>query len=173
MTAIFALIPRWVYAALVATLAATSCKLTVDLGAVKLELEKAKVAYEQERAEAAIKLAQEQQRYREADQAIQKTATAIREETHAQILAANAVADDLRRRLRVASANAATAALVSSATQVAATEQAGAGSDKPLVPAPIGEQDVDEAERADLIRVELLGCYRQYDAARSALEALK
>lgn len=42
--ALFGAIPKWVWAALVAALAATSCKLTVDLGAVKLEVEKARVA---------------------------------------------------------------------------------------------------------------------------------
>lgn len=44
MTALLALVPRWVWAALVAALAATSCKLTIDLGSVKLELEKSRVA---------------------------------------------------------------------------------------------------------------------------------
>ena len=47
MTAFLALIPRWVWAALVAALAATSCKLTIDLGSVKLELEKSKVVVAQ------------------------------------------------------------------------------------------------------------------------------
>lgn len=44
MIAVLNLVPRWVWMALVAALAATSCKLTVDLGAVKFELEKSKVA---------------------------------------------------------------------------------------------------------------------------------
>jgi hypothetical protein len=47
MIAFLDLIPRWVWMALVAALAATSCKLTVDLGSVKLELEKSKVAVAQ------------------------------------------------------------------------------------------------------------------------------
>lgn len=44
LAGLFDLVPRWVWASLVAAFAATSCKLTVDLGAVKLELEKARVA---------------------------------------------------------------------------------------------------------------------------------
>lgn len=47
MIAFLNLVPRWVWMALVAALAATSCKLTVDLGSVKLELEKSKVAVAQ------------------------------------------------------------------------------------------------------------------------------
>lgn len=47
MMAFLNLVPRWVWMALVAALAATSCKLTVDLGSVKLELEKSKVAVAQ------------------------------------------------------------------------------------------------------------------------------
>ena len=44
IAAFFNAVPRWVWIALVAALGATSCKLTVDLGSVKLELEKSKVA---------------------------------------------------------------------------------------------------------------------------------
>ena len=165
------LVPSWVWAGLAATLAATSCKLKIDLGSVQLELEKAKVVHEQERAEAAIKLAQEQQRYREADQAIQKTATAIQEETHEQVLAANAAADDLRRRLRVASANAATAALVSSAT---APARVAATTVEPgeVVSLRTGDDLVSLALRADEIRADAQACRRQYDAARAEIDAL-
>ena len=44
IAAFFNAVPRWVWIALVAALGATSCKLTIDLGSVKLELEKSKVA---------------------------------------------------------------------------------------------------------------------------------
>ena len=44
IVAFFNAVPRWVWIALVAALGATSCKLTIDLGSVKLELEKSKVA---------------------------------------------------------------------------------------------------------------------------------
>lgn len=166
------LIPSWVWAAAVAALAATSCKLTVDLGAVKLELEKTKVVYEQERAHQATVLAQAQQRYRTAEQAITETTVAVREERHDEILAANAAADDLRRRLRVASANAATAALVSrtvaASTPAAAPIELGA-----VLPLGVGDDLVSLALRADELRADAQACRKQYEAARSALEALK
>ena len=44
MTALFAMIPRWVYAALIAMLAATSCKFKWDKDGLALEVEKHKVA---------------------------------------------------------------------------------------------------------------------------------
>ena len=171
VSALLSLVPRWVWAALVAALAATSCKLTVDLGAVKLELEKAKVAHEQERAEAATRLAQEQQRYRDADRAIQATANAIREETHAQVIVARADADALRQRLRIAQANAATAALVSSTTAPAsigpAAVEVGA-----VIPAGVGDDLVSLAQRAEELRADAIACRRQYEDARNRLEAL-
>ncbi len=184
MTAILSLVPRWVWAALVAALAATSCKLTIDLGSVKLELEKAKVAmaeqeaaYESARANAAETLAAAQARARQAEQDTIKVAATIREESNAQILAANAVADSLRERVRNARAEAFTrtysAAVMPRSTTVAAAPETPVVSDEPVVLGTIGEQDVDEAERAETIRVELLGCYRQYDEARSRLEAMK
>lgn len=165
------LIPSWVWAAAVAALTTISCKLTVDLGAVKLELEKTKVVYEQERANAMTVLANAQERARQAEQSIQTTANAIREETHAQVLVARADADALRQRLRIAQANAATAALVSSATSsagiAAAPVEAGA-----FLPAGVGDDLVSLALRAEELRADAQSCRRQYDAARAEIEAM-
>lgn len=170
--AIFGLVPNWVWAALAATLAATSCKLTVDLGAVKLELEKTRVVYEQERAHQATVLAQAQQRARQAEQTLTESTVTIREETHAQVLASAAAADDLRRRLRVAAANAATAALLPRATAVATYQPPGPVQAGAVLPAGAGDDLVSLALRADELRVELQACYRTYDAARAAIEAV-
>lgn len=173
MSALFALVPRWVYAAIIATLAATSCKLTVDLGSVKLELEKAKVAHQFERANAAVVLAQAQYRARQAEQNLVEATVQIREETHAQLAASTAAADDLRRRLRASAANAATAALVSGAAQAAATQPPGAVDVGAQLPERAGSDLVSLAERADVLRAELNACYRTYEAARLGLEAMK
>ena len=166
------LVPSWVWAAAVAALAATSCKLTVDLGAVKLELEKTKVVYEQERANQMAVLAQAQQRFRTAEQSLVEATVQIREETHAQLAANTAAADDLRRRLRIAQANAATAALVSSATQVAPAEPPGTVDAGAQLSERVGSDLVSLAERGDTLRAELQACYRTYEAARSGIEAL-
>ena len=166
------LVPSWVWAAAVATLAATSCKLKIDLGSVQLELEKTKVVYEQERANQMAVLAQAQQRFRQSEQNLVEATVAIREETHAQVLASAAAADDLRRRLRTSAANAATAALVSSATQVAPAEPPGTVDAGAQLSERVGNDLVSLAERGDTLRAELQACYRTYEAARLGLEAL-
>jgi hypothetical protein len=166
------IIPSWAYAAIIAALAATSCKLKVDLGSVQLELEKTKVVYEQERAASLAVLANAQERARQAEHDLTRTAATIREETHAQVIASAAVADDLRRRLRAQSANAATAALVSSATTTAAVEAPAALVDGAVIPERVGVGLVGLAERAEETRLELVSCRREYESARTRLEAL-
>lgn len=165
------LIPNWMLAVMVAVSVATSCKLKIDLGAAKLELEKTHVVHEQERANQLAVLAQAQQRYRQAEQAITETTVKVREERHAEILAANAAADDLRKRLRIAQANAATAALVSRTTEPAGPAAATVGSGE-VVSLRTGDDLVSLALRADEIRADAQACRRQYDAARSEIEAL-
>lgn len=173
MTAIFSLIPSWVWAAAVAALTTISCKLTVDLGAVKLELEKTKVVHEQERANQLAVLANAQERARQAEQSIQATATAIREESHAQVLAARADADRLRDRLRAQlNPPRAAASVVPSAAQAAAVA-APADSAGAQLPLGVGDDLVSLALRAEELRADAQACRRQYDAARSALEAMK
>lgn len=180
---LLSLIPSWVWAAAVAALTTVSCKLTVDLGAVKLELEKSKVAmaeqeaaYESSRANAATVLAEAQARAREAEQSIQTTANAIREETHAQVLAANAAADALRERLRVARSEQEprpfVSALMPSAPKVtsAATRPVVAGA---VLPDGLGDELVSLALRAEEIRADAQACRRQYEAARAQIEAME
>ena len=171
MSALLALVPRWVWAAAVAALAATSCKLKVDLGAVQLELEKTRVVYEQERANAATVLAQAQHRARKTEQGLIETVVKTREDTHAQILAATADADRLRQRLRIAQANAATATLVSSTAASAAPATAPVVAGAVLLDG-VGDELVSLALRADEIRADAQACRRQYEAARAAVEAL-
>lgn len=165
------LVPSWVWAAAVAALAATSCKLKIDLGSVQLELEKTKVVYEQERANQLTVLAQAQQRFRAAEQSLVEATVVIREETHEQVTAATTLADNLRQRLRVAQANSATAALVS--RTVAASAPAAAPIEiGEVIPVGVGDDLVSLALRADELRADAQACRKQYDAARSALEAL-
>lgn len=173
MTAILSLVPRWLWAALVAALAATSCKLTIDLGAVKLELEKTKVVHEQERANQLAVLASAQERARQAEQTLTETTVTIREESHAQVLAARADADRLRDRLRAQlNPPRAAASVMPGAAQVAATA-ATADSAGAQLPDGLGDELVSLALRAEELRADAQACRRQYEAARSALEPMK
>lgn len=172
MTAILSLVPRWLWASLVAALAATSCKLTIDLGAVKLELEKTKVVHEQERANQLAVLANAQERARQAEQTLTATAVTIREESHAQVLAARADADRLRDRLRAQQSQARP-----TATDVPGTAEAAApGQALPsgaVIPPRVGDDLVSLALRADELRADAIACHRAYDSARAALESMK
>lgn len=170
MTALFALIPRWAYAALIAMLAATSCKFKWDKDGLALEVEKHKVAAAQLEASQQAALAQATAKARDTEQALVAKVETIQEESHAQLTALARQRDDLRQRLRHEQANAATARLVSSTATVAATAEAAAGSDRPEFSYELGDRLISEAERGDKIRISLLACYKQYDAAREALK---
>jgi hypothetical protein len=77
--------------------------------------------------------------------------------------------DALLKRLRIAESNLATERLMSKAGTIGSNGQASTGSNGGEVPTEIGEEDVQEAKRADLIRIGLTACYKQYDEAREAL----
>ena len=170
MTALFALIPRWVYAALIAMLAATSCKFKWDKDGLALEVEKHKVAAAQLEAQQQAALAKATAKARDTEQALVAKVETIQEESHAQLTALAAQRDALRQRLRHEQANAATARLVSSAASVAATAEAAAGSDRSELSGSAGYDLVSEAYRADQIRLHLATCERQYEAVRDALK---
>ena len=170
MTALFALIPRWVYAALIAMLAATSCKFKLDKDGLSLEVEKHKVAAAQLEAAQQAALAQATAKARDTERALVAQVETIQEESHAQLTALAAQRDALRQRLRHEQANAATARLVSGAASVAATAEAAAGGDRPEFSGPAGYDLVSEAYRADQVRLALNACINQYDAARDALK---
>ena len=171
MTALLALIPRWAYAALIAMLAATSCKFKWDKDGLALEVEKHKVAAAQLQAQQQAALAQATAKARDTERALVAKVETIKEESHAQITALAAQRDDLRRRLRQQQANAATARLLSRPASVATVAEAAAGSDRAELSGSLGFDAVSEAYRADTIRLRLATCERQYEAARGALTA--
>lgn len=169
MTALLSLIPRWVYAALIAMLAATSCKFKWDKDGLALEVEKHKVAAARLEATQQAALAQATAKARDTEQALVAKVETIQEESHAQITAIAAQRDDLRRRLRAAATATRAADSVPAAAITAAVAEAAAGSDRPELSGQAGYDLVSEAYRADTIRLQLSSCERQYDAARDAL----
>lgn len=171
MTALLALIPRWVYAALIAMLAATSCKFKLDKDGLSLEVEKHKVAAAQLEASQQAALAQATAKARDTERALVAQVETIQEESHAQLTALAAQRDALRQRLRHEQANAATARLLSRPASVATAAKAAAGSDRPELSGQAGFDAVSEAYRADQVRLALNACIKQYDAARGALTA--
>lgn len=77
----------------------------------------------------------------------------------------------LLKRVRNAEANLATARLSKDAT-VTSTGSVAESSDGTELLNTIGEEDVEEASRADTIREHLLSCYRYVDRAEAALKSL-
>ena len=170
MTAILSLVPRWVYAALVAMLAATSCKFKWDANGLALEIEKHKVAAAQLEASQQAALAQATAKARDTERALVAQVETIQEESNAQITALARQRDDLRQRLRAAATAAVTARSLSGPASVAAAAETPAGGDRAEFSGPAGYDLVSEAYRADQVRLQLATCERQYEAAREALK---
>lgn len=168
MTALLALVPRWVYAALIAMLAATSCKFKLDKDGLSLEVEKHKVAAAQLEARQQAALAVATAQARETEQALAAKVEEIQETSHAQITALARQRDDLRQRLRAA-ATATRSPGVPTTAITAAFAEAAAGGDGTELSGQAGIDLVSEAYRADTIRLQLATCERQYEAAREAL----
>lgn len=169
MTALLSLIPRWVYAALIAMLAATSCKFKLDKDGLTLEVEKHKVAAAQLEASQQAALAKATAKARNTEQALVAKVETIQEESNAQITALARQRDDLRQRLRAAATAAVTARSLSGPASVAAIAETPAGGDRAELFGQAGFDAVSEAYRADTIRLQLATCERQYEAARDAL----
>lgn len=111
-------------------------------------------------------LAEAHARARNTEQHLVTQAAKSEETKNAEIAAARATADTLRRRLRDA---AATSALVSAAAPATCLAGAAAGGDRSEFPESLGDALVSEAERADQLRAALAACTGQYNAARAAL----
>lgn len=136
--------------------------------AVQVKWDKEKAAYASQIVEA-----QKQLRDIEA-QLVQETAE-IRKQTDEKVRALVAQRDTLLRRLRLAELAQASGVKppgLSCASPAAAAGQAAPGAGAAELPRPLGEQDVDEALRADTIRLNLLACYVQYERAEAALKSV-
>ena len=169
MTALLSLIPRWVYAALIAMLAATSCKFKLDKDGLTLEVEKHKVAAAQLEASQQAALAQATAKARDTEQALVAKVETIQEEKDAQITALARQRDDLRKRLRTATASAGTGSVeVSAATSRSPSAEIAKRNDGTELLGALGYDLVTEAYRADTIRLQLQACERQYEEVRAA-----
>jgi hypothetical protein len=135
----------------------------------QLEELQAKATLSNERAAASLSLAKQEKAHREKELSLQATADQTRKETNEAINLSATRRDVLLKRLRQSkpSAN----RCVSEATSATSTTYAGSAAVGSVFPGSLGEEDVQEASRGDLIRVELIACYRQYEDARKALNA--
>lgn len=142
---------------------------TVRLHGAQLEVAELQVEIESEKATAAHALAVSTIEARETEIALGSKASDTRKETNEQIRNLTVQRDALLKRVLNAELNAAAAAVVSKATSTPISGRASKGSDGGELPGSLGQEDVEEALRADTIRLQLAACYRQYEAAKKAL----
>ena len=157
--------------AICAGLGLYTLKLKGDLRLSEMSRKNEALVFERERLRAAEVLIKRQGEYRQVETNLTAALTIEREQSNEVSKRFARQRDDLLGQLRDAKARA-DAANLPRTTATAGPGQAAAGDDGALVPRPVGERDVREAERADNLRVALLGCYRAYDRARTEIESL-
>ena len=180
-------IPKWFYAAVIAALAATSCKLKIDLSWFQLELEKSKVQVSQAEAEtartreehltlvASSQLATQklEQVYRDKEQSLQQSMDDQRRKLNESNVAIIHDRDALRLRFTELQTSFAATISAGNTTHTAAHTDAGtpaANDNRTQLSDPIGDL-IDEAARAETIRKALNQCYESYDSVRKAFGA--
>ncbi len=133
------------------------------------DLANGQAAWAGERAIASEKLAQATAKNRETEQQLTAQAEKADHEKQTILASSSAALDSLSRKLRIANANAATAALVSSTTSDSSAIEAPRLRDGLALPAGVGDDLIGLTWRAETIRLQLATCEKKYDAARDAL----
>jgi hypothetical protein len=145
--------------------------LKTELAEAKNELTVLEKQHVETIAEQQANLITAQENAQKAEQALQDYVNTEGRKKDEQVKAANAVAADMSRRLRLATEEARKlASQIREGSATAGTQGTVARSDDTLVPATIGQEDVDEATRADDIRLSLLECYNVYRKARKTID---
>lgn len=142
---------------------------TIRLDIAQTEAEDAIEALANETSLAQAALAISNIAAREKEQGLNNSAGATRKETNEKIRTLTAQRDDLLKRVRIAESKAASAAHLSKSNPASCSGTASKGSDGAQLLGSLGSADVEEATRADTIRVQLLACYKHYEDAQKAL----
>ena len=135
----------------------------------QLEMAKLELGIANARAETAIAVEAASASVRKTEQGLNQSSATTRKETNEAIRNLTVQRDSLLRRLLNAEANGASSAPLPKAS--AATDAGGVAQASPRTEflGKIGSEDVEEALRADTIRLQLVACYRQYNEVRKAL----
>lgn len=168
-------IPKTVLAAAIAGLLVTSgfgafknSRLSAEMARSSQELAEFKSARTRELLDAQIALSAKAAEYRDRERKLHDVATTERKTYEKKLTAAIATADALRLRLVDTPFGALHAPAADEATTATSDGAAPGGGDGAELRRPFGL--VDEALRAEKVRLGLLGCYRQYDEAANALK---
>lgn len=165
---LFDFVPSWLWAAVVAGLLAMFLITNARLSAEQLAHQTTKLTHAEQQNRLQAQLRELGEQYRVTEQKLLADITTTRKETDEKVSAARATAADLRNRLRDIAARPVAGGLMPPPGGLAAFAAPALGGDEAVVLGTLGEADVSEAERAEVIRLDLLACYAAYDAAREA-----
>lgn len=145
--------------------------LAVSLYVTTSEKDEAVLALSEARKTSAEYLVVSQAKARLIEQNLVASAAETRKETSEQTAAIADRRAALVRRVRHGEGGQSSGHLrLSSGSTATSLGGAAFRSEEPVVPGPLGEADVEEAARADLIRAHYLACEAQYERARTALK---
>jgi hypothetical protein len=169
------LIPRPLLVAVIAALFVTNgvtayrgVAATTAAAKSATDLADLKTAYSRAISDAQIALSAKAAEYRDRERKLHDVAAAERKTYEKKLTASIATADALRLRLVDTPFGALHAPTADEAATATGANTAAGDSDGAELRRPFGL--VDEALRAEKVRLGLLGCYRQYDEATSALK---
>lgn len=167
-------IPKSLLGIAIVALLTSNVYFAIDGWHIKLELSRKATELARTREEHANAVAVAAERsievakgFRKKERGMQVAMDTQREKTDETVTALAAQRDALKLRLQ--SVTASDTSGYGLAPAVASLKEATAGDHFALIPDEVGVL-VDEAFRADQIRVELLGCYSAYDTARGAIK---
>lgn len=142
---------------------------TANYVVTKRALTKLQLEFYQAKQKAVLDLAEATAKALSTEAALTEAADTSRKELNVQVTALTHQRDDLARRVRLASADRSGELRLSAIPQTPSLGGSADRSNESLVLGSLGEADVDEAARADLIRTHYLACEAQYERARASL----
>lgn len=165
-----------VLAVLLITSSMKSCSLEKDLLKEQAKVQRVGRVLSDERAASAANLSKAQGEARTVEQNLQKKADLERKERDEKINSLSTEHAALSKRVRDAEARAKHLASdlygLSRTTQGTGTGGIVPGDSGTVLLATIGQEDVDEASRADTIRVSLQSCYASYREVRDKINRM-
>lgn len=164
IAALLDIIPGWIYAIALSCVLAVCVTQEMRVGAYKARLSAEQKAHADTKLSYANALAAAQAQARATEAEIRGSIDQLRKTKDAQITALRADVRTLRERLSDLSARPA-----GDTGPAASFGQAPQGCPGPILYRDTAEALADEAERADLIRINLQACYAAWDAARDSI----
>ena len=142
---------------------------TMRLHTSQLEIAKLELEMSDARAQTAIAVEAASASARRTEQGLSLSSATTRKETNEAIRNLTTQRDALLRRLLNAETNRTSSTPLPQATSATSARGIAPANSGAEFLGSFGSADVEEALRADTIRLQLVACYRQYEEARKAL----